>query len=341
MKLNFDVGVLVPQDDSVRLLRNIVREMDFSKVYSAYSEKGRKPAISPITMFEIIVYAYTNGIFSSRDIEKACRRDINFMWLLDNQPAPDHTTINRFRDERLIEHMEDLFYQFVEILFKTGEVKFKNVFIDGTKIEAYANRYTFVWKKSVEKNMAKLIEKVELLLNEYSIFTDSSAEGIGYCRALKQVKRNLSKQIKEQNIIFVKGIGRRKTQLQREYEKVEDYITRLEGYEDSLRKMNGRNSYSKTDNDATFMRMKEDHMRNGQLKPGYNVQVASEGGYIVGVMLSQERSDVSTLIPFLEKIHIKTGKKFDSLIADSGYESEQNYTYLRTIEMATYIKPSN
>jgi transposase len=337
--MNFDIGVLIPEDDSVRLLRNIIKEMDFSKVYSAYSEKGRKPAISPITMFEIIVYGYMNRMFSSRDLEKACRRDINFMWLLDGQLAPDHTTISRFRDERLIEHMEDLFYQFVEILFRADEIKFKNVFIDGTKIEAYANRYTFVWKKSVEKNMAKLIEKIELFLNQYESFTDFPAEGVGYQRALKQVKFHLSKQIKEQNIIFVKGIGRRKSQLQREYEKVEEYITRLEGYEASLRKMNGRNSYSKTDNDATFMRMKEDHMKNGQLKPGYNAQVASEGGYIVGVMMSQERSDVSTLIPFLEKIHGKTGRNFDSLIADSGYESEQNYTFLRTRKITAYIKP--
>jgi len=229
---------------------------------------------------------------------------------LDGQPAPDHTTINRFRDERLIEHMEDLFYQFVDLIFKANELKFKNVFIDGTKIEAYANRYSFVWKKSVEKNMEKLIEKVELLLKQYESSIDYSAEGIGHCHALIQIKYHLSRQIKEQNIIFVKGIGHRKSQLQREYEKVEEYITRLEGYKNSLRKMNGRNSYSKTDNDATFMRMKEDHMRNGQLKPGYNAQVASEGGYIVGVMLSQERSDVSTLIPFLERIHGKTGKKF-------------------------------
>jgi transposase len=341
LKMNLDVGVLIPQDDSVRLLRNIVEEMDFSKVYGAYSEKGRKPAVSPITMFEIIVYAYMNRIFSSRDIEKACRRDINFIWLLDGQPAPDHTTISRFRDERLIEHMEDLFYQFVDLIFKAGELKFKNIFIDGTKIEAYANRYSFVWKKSVEKNMEKLIEKVELLLNQYESSIDYPAEGIGHCSALKQVKYHLLGQIKEQNIIFVKGIGHRKSQLQREYETVVEYLTRLEGYEDSLRKMNGRNSYSKTDNDATFMRMKEDHMRNGQLKPGYNAQVASEGGYIVGVMLSQERSDVNTLIPFLERIHGKTGKKFSSLIADSGYESEQNYVYLKTNKMTTYIKPSN
>lgn len=341
LKMNFDVGFFIPQDDSVRLLRNIVEEMDFSKVYSAYSDRGRKPIVSPITMFEIIVYAYMNRIFSSRDIERACRRDINFMWLLDGRPAPDHTTISRFRDERLIGQMEDLLYQFIGLLYKHGELQYKNVFIDGTKIEAYANRYTFVWKKAVEKNRDKLIEKIKVLLCQYEAVSKYPAEGISYCRALKQVKNHLSKQIKDQNIIFVKGIGRRKTQLQREYEKVEEYITRIERYESSLGKMKSRNSYSKTDNDATFMRMKEDHMMNGQLKPAYNVQIASEGGYVVGVLLSQERADVNTLIPFIDRIHGNLPVKFSSLIADSGYESEENYQYLKDNGITTYIKPSN
>ncbi|MTK10622.1 MAG: transposase, partial [Clostridiaceae bacterium] len=128
LKMNFDVGFFIPQDDSVRLLRNIVEEMDFSKVYSAYSNRGRKPVVSPVTMFQIIVYAYMNRIFSSRDIERACRRDINFMWLLDGQPAPDHTTINRFRDERLVEQMEELLYQFISLLYKHGELQYKNIF---------------------------------------------------------------------------------------------------------------------------------------------------------------------------------------------------------------------
>ena len=341
LKMNFDVGVFIPQDDSVRLLRNIVEEMDFSTVYSAYSDKGRKPVVSPITMFEIIVYAYMNRIFSSRDIEKSCRRDVNFMWLLDGQPVPDHTTISRFRDGRLVGHMENLLYQFIEFLYESGELQYKNVFIDGTKIEAYANRYTFVWKKSVEKNKAKLIEKIDTILRQYEDLIGCSDDGIDYHSALKRLKHHLSNQIKAQNIVFVKGIGRRKTSLQREYEKIDEYISRIEGYESSLGKMKNRNSYSKTDNDATFMRMKEDHMMNGQLKPAYNVQVASEGGYVVGALLSHERSDVNTLISFLGRIHGNLPVKFTSLIADAGYESEQNYKYLKSKGITAYIKPSN
>lgn len=139
-----------------------------------------------------------------------------------------------------------------------------------------------------------------------------SDDGIDYHNALKRLKHHLSNQIKAQNIVFVKGIGRRKT-----------------------------SSYSKTDNDATFMRMKEDHMMNGQLKPAYNVQVASEGGYIVGALLAHERSDVNTLISFLDRIHGNLPVKFTSLIADSGYESEQNYRYLKSNGITAYIKPSN
>ena len=162
---------LVPDDDSVRLLSHELEELDYSLLYQAYSAKGRNPAVDPKTMFKILTYAYSQNIYSSRKIETACRRDVNFMWLLAGQKAPDHSTIARFRTGFLAAACENLFYQMVRRLEKSGELSKETVFIDGTKLEACFNKYTFVWKKSVGKWEAKMYgriqEAVRLLNQEY------------------------------------------------------------------------------------------------------------------------------------------------------------------------------
>ncbi len=153
--------MLIPSDDSVRLHSYLLEGLYYTKLYQAYSSKGRKPAVEPKIMFKIITYAYMNNLYTSHKIERACKRDINFMWLLGGQKPPDHVAIARFRQKYLSESMEDLFYQMVKQLNRWGEIPLENVFIDGTKIQANANRYTFVWKKTVSRNEAKMQEKVK------------------------------------------------------------------------------------------------------------------------------------------------------------------------------------
>ena len=152
---------LVPDDDSVRLLSHELEELDYSLLYQAYSAKGRNPAVDPKTMFKILTYAYSQNIYSSRKIENTCRRDINFMWLLAGQKAPDYSTIARFRTGFLADACENLFCQMVCRLEAGGELSKETVFIDGTKLEACANKYTFVWKKSVGKREAKMYERIQ------------------------------------------------------------------------------------------------------------------------------------------------------------------------------------
>ncbi len=152
---------LIPDDDSVRLLSHELEELDYTLLYKAYSSKGRNPAVDPKTMFKILTYAYSQNIYSSRQIETACRRDINFMWLLAGQKAPDHSTIARFRTGFLADACEDLFYQMVRRLDSLGEISKETIFIDGTKLEACANKYTFVWKKSVNKWEEKMFQKIQ------------------------------------------------------------------------------------------------------------------------------------------------------------------------------------
>ena len=153
LPLNFEI--LIDENDPVWKLTEICDELDYTQLYDEYLRHWR--VIDPVVLFEILVFAYVNGIYSSRVIEHACKTDIRFMWLLQGQPVPDHSTFARFQNERLTNVIEGLFFQLIEKLPELGEIQFRNIFIDGTKIEANANRYTFVWAKSVEKNLLRTV----------------------------------------------------------------------------------------------------------------------------------------------------------------------------------------
>lgn len=332
LPLSFEI--LIDKNDPVWKLTEICDTLDYTRLYDEYLRNWR--AIDPAVQFEILVFAYMNGIYSSRAIEHACKTDIRFMWLLQGQAAPDHATFARFQNERLTDVIEDLFFQLIEKLHELGEIHFKNIFIDGTKIEANANRYTFVWAKAVEKNLQKLNAKINSELPELCRkYALSETASLADVTEFLLTTRDLL------GIKFVYGKGKRKTDLQRDYDRIYEYLERANRYMESLKILGSRNSYSKTDLDATFMRMKEDHMRNGQLKPAYNAQIGVESEYIVGVSLFPNPTDTTTLIPFLERLRKNTGRKYDNIIADAGYAGEENYTYLEKNGQKAYIKPAD
>ncbi len=339
--LPFNFEVLIPEDDSVRLLSHILEGLNYEALYKAYSFIGRKPAVEPKILFKVLTYAYMNNIYSSRQIERSCKRDINFMWLLEGKKAPDHSTIARFRKDFLEKAIEDLFFQLVRHLYHIGEIAFKNLFVDGTKIEANANRYTFVWKKVVHKNEAKMLVNIQSCIEEinqdYRTSFKVSKETV--LEDLKAPITYLEKKRQEEHVEFVKGIGKRKSKLQKFTEALQEFYNRQEKYDEHNRLFEGRNSYSKTDPDATFMHMKDDHMRNAQLKPAYNVQIGVESEYVTGVGIFQDRTDIATLIPFLKNLEDKIKSKYQNIIADAGYESEENYLYLESKGQTYYIKP--
>ena len=254
--------ILLPENAPVRLTSAQLEELDYRKLYRAYSAKGRKSKVDPRVLFKVMAYGYQCGIYSSRKLEEACRYRVDFMWLLEEEPVPDHTTLARFRTGRCAEAVEDLFYQYVARLEQQGETDHGTVFVDGTKLESRAGRYTFCWRKSVEKHLKTVRQKVVDMTGRKSL--------LGLKAYLEELEAGSS---------FVHGSGCRKSETQRQWEKLDELRCRWEEYEKSLEIMGpSRNSYSKTDPDATFMRMKEDHMRNGQLKPAYNVQIAVNAG---------------------------------------------------------------
>ena len=343
-QLGFPINleIIIPKDDSVRTLYEVTEGLNYSKLYETYSTEGRNPMILPETLFRIVAYGYMEGIYSSRKLEKACKRDINFRWLLQGQKEPSHNTIARFRSKRLEGCVEDLFSQFIIELEKRNEIEFENLFVDGTKIEANANRYSFVWKKATDKFEEKLQNKThKILLNissELDLNLSIPDEKISVEYALA-VKDKLIEIKEKEGLDFVYGKGKRKSKLQKYTEVINDFIEKQSKYDEYNKIFNGRNSFSKTDHDATFMHMKEDHMKNGQLKPAYNVQIGVEGEYIVGIDISSERSDQLTFIPFLDKLERNLNKKYKSITADAGYESEENYTYLENNNQKAFIKP--
>ena len=332
--LPFNLGIKIPKDDPVRKLNDICESLDYSELNKEYGRSWRK--FTPSTLFKILVYGYMNRKYSSRDIEEACKRDICFMWLLNGEPAPDHSTLSRFQNEKLISVISGLFYQVIKRLSEMNEIKFENIFVDGTKIEANANKYTFVWRSVAEKNLGKLNEKIEKVLPEIL-----QRYGIKEKTAVKECLTLLKRQAELTGLKYVYGSGKRKKQLQKDIEYLSENNDKIERYTTYLTKMGDRKSISKTDTDATFMRMKEDYMKNGQLKPGYNIQIGVESEYIVGIGSFSNRSDVDTLTKFLDSVKSQTGKTYKNVIADSGYESEENYEYLKSNGQTTYIKPTN
>ena len=170
--LPLEMEHLIPDDDSVRLLSQFIERMFLGDLYRTYRREGHSNEPTPRQMLKILVYAYMNHIYSSRDIEHACRRDINFMWLLEGANVPDHTTIARFRTLHFAACAKSVITEMSLLLYRLGEVSGETIFIDGTKIEACANKYTFVWKKSVTKNLEKLLEKL-------AVFVESCEELYG------------------------------------------------------------------------------------------------------------------------------------------------------------------
>ena len=309
----------------MRLVSAVLEELNYRELYRAYSPRGRKSAVDPQVLFAVLVYGYLCGIYSSRKLEEACRYRVDFLWLLGDGKVPDHSTLARFRTGRCRDALEGLFYQLVGKLEAMGETDHQTVFVDGTKLESRAGRYTFVWRKSAEKQLAKVKEQVR------------QQTGLTGLVALASYLEEAV-----QGIQFVHGKGKRKSPEQKDWERLHGLLERWQEYEMQLSTMGeGRNSYAKTDTDATFMRMKEDHMRNGQLKPGYNVQIAVNSEYITGIEAFSDRSDVRTLRPFMRRMERFHGVRYEEVAADAGYESLDNYLYLESNGQTCFIKPAN
>lgn len=324
---------LVPENHMVRVVDAVIDRLDISDILSTYRGGGNS-AFNPKMMLKVLVFAYLSNVYSSRRIEELLKRDIYFMWLA-GMKRPDFRTINYYRGKRLKEGFDAVFTQVVRLLHEEGFVSLKVQYIDGTKIESVANKYTFVWRGSVEKYDTRLKAKTEALLRQieqsHAIENreNPAAEELTAEEVAERVER-----IREK--VDADNLSKEERKALKQIET--DAVPRMNRYKEQLETMGSRNSYSKTDPDATFMRMKEDAMLNGQLKPGYNVQISTENQFITNFGIYQRPADTLTMTNYLESFKTRYGMQSDEIVADSGYGSEENYEYMFSNGMIPYVK---
>ena len=324
---------LIPSNHVVRIVSAVIDRLDISGILSTYRGGGNS-CFDPRMMLKVLIYAYLNNVYSSRKIERMLAENICFMWL-SGMSRPDYRTINYFRGKRLKTGIDGVFTQVVELLHQEGLVTLNVQYIDGTKVESSANKYTFVWRKSVEKFDSRLKQKTDALLKQIEerhaieCEEDTSAGELTVEDFSERLER-LSEKIDESEISRLEARTIKKIK--------EESIPKMEEYREHLEIMGERNSYSKTDHDATFMRMKEDHMMNGQLKPGYNVQISTENQFITHYGIYQRPTDTLTYITYQKAFRDRYGRFSDSNVADSGYGSEENYKFMTDNGIAPYVK---
>jgi transposase len=326
---------LITADHPVRIVNQVLEKIDIEPLLKTYSGGGSS-SFHPRMLLKVLVFAYINNNYSSRKIEAALKENIHYMWL-SGMSTPDHNTINRFRSERLKEVLRQVFTQVVLLLAEEGLLNIKELYTDGTKIEANANRYTFVWGKAIKTSKERIKKQLDELWQyaqniAAAELPDTDPSGFDKIDADK-----VEKTIEQINEALKDKPVSKQVNQKLNYAK-KNWSSNLKKYEEQEKILGERNSYSKTDTDATFMRMKEDHMLNGQLKPAYNFQISTNNQYIVNYSLHQTTADTTTLEEHTE-IYKQQYKQTPKVItADAGYGSEQNYQYLNENHIENYVK---
>jgi transposase len=329
------VDELIDKDHPVRTVDRVIDEIDIEALTSQYSGGGAS-SYDPRMLLKVVIYAYLSNIFSSRKIEAALKENIHFMWLA-GMSRPDHNTINRFRSGRLTGSLKEIFCEVVKMLVGAGLVSLSEIYVDGTKIEANANRYSFVWAKSVKRNEERIAAQLKELW-EYTQkvaaeeLADTSDESFAKVdpEMVKATVEKINKALADKPVD-----AKVKQKLNYAKKNWPKNLEKYQGYKETLGK---RNSFSKTDPDATFMRMKDDHMKNGQLKPGYNLQISTNNQFIVNYTHHPNPTDTTTLVPHLEEHKRLYHSLPEVAVADAGYGSEENYVTLEKCGIEAYIK---
>lgn len=327
---------LIAANHPVRVINEVLNSIDIGPLLKQYKPGGTS-SYHPLLLLKVVVYGYINNIYSSRKIEEALQQNIHFMWLA-GMSKPDHNTINRFRSERLKEPLKKIFVQVVQLLAAEGLLSIKELYTDGTRIESSANRYTFVWGNAIKTNKEKMQQQLDGLWKyaqgiAAGELEDTDPDGFDTINPekVKQTIENIDAALKDKPVS-------KEVKQKLSYAK-KHWPAALHRYEQQEKILGtNRSSYSKTDPDATFMRMKEDHMRNGQLKPAYNLQVSSNNQYIANYSLHQNTTDTNTLISHLEQFKTHYQQTPEVVTTDAGYGSEENYQYLAQNNIEAFVK---
>jgi transposase len=390
--LPVDLEEEIEPNHLVRVVNAAIEKMDLRVVYEQYKGGGTS-SYHPKMLLKVLIYAYSQQIYSSRKIAKALRENIYFMWL-SGTSHPDFHTINRFRGKVVKATITEIFAAVLSLLVEGGYVQLENYFVDGTKLEANASKYSFVWAKNTKRYKEQVQAKVAALLE--TIEQINAAEDAEYGEGdlperggsqpldaaqleakinelnarLRQMPQGDSPEdspdrgdapnsgesaneagpvpVRREPVPAGKKTGDKRKQRHKSKAQqlakgirqlAEEYLPRLQKYEAQEALLGERNSYAKTDPEATFMRMKDDHLQNGQLKAGYNIQMGTEAQFVVGFSVHQRPGDPGCLIPHLEETQPqRVGQQPKNVVADSAYGSEENYAYLEQAGMQAFVK---
>ena len=326
---------LIPQHHPVRVVNQVISQINIDPLLAKF-KAGGSSSYHPRLLLKVIVYGYLSNIYSSRKIEEALQQNIHFMWLAAGA-RPDHNTINRFRSNRLQDVLKGIFSQIVLLLAEQGVLSLRQAYIDGTKLESAANRYTFVWGKSIKASQERIQQQLherwqyanqvaQQEMQDTAPLTFQEIEPEKVKQTIAQIDQALDKKPVDRKVKQKLSYARR------------HWPKKLQEYKRQKEVLGGRNSYSKTYPDATFMRLKEDHMQNGQLKPGYNWEISTNNQFILHYSLHQTATDTTTLIPHLQGYEQSLGCKPEATCADAGYGSEENYEWLGQAGIEAYVK---
>ena len=338
--LPMDLSINLPRNSEVRTYAELMKGIDLGKYFTKREEtRGRIPK-NRVRILNAILFGYMVDVRSSRALESACKYDIRFMWLMGDMKAPSHTLIATVITE-LSQDLKKIFKEVLEVIEAKDKTDTNILYIDGTKIEADANRYTFVWKKAIVKHQARLHLKISKTLEHLKTLSlvDIPIQKSYKSSTLKRIVSKVKTILECESIALVYGKGQKKTPIQRVYDALVAYEEKMREYERHLKIIGPeRGSYSKTDHDATFLHMKEDHMRNSQLKPGYNVQIGVSNEYIRLIEAYPYRNDLNTFEPFMESYHTMHAHYPLYPVADAGYGRYDTYHYCLEKGMGLYQK---
>jgi len=336
MLLPPDLSELIPEHHVVRVVSKTIDAMDIRPLIESY-KGGGTTSYAPKMLLKVWIYGYICQIYTPRKLRKALLENVYFMWLA-GQNRPDFRTLQNFR-LRLKTSIEEIFASLLRHLLDLGYIKLEHYFVDGTKIQANAGKYSYVWKKNTERYYAQLQDKIKELLKEIDAaneaeeqeYGDKDLEEMGEDSSissdrLQEIARELDRKL-EKDSTEKKKLGKAKRKISK------DYLPRLKKYEKQKQDLGKRNSCSKTDKDATFFRFKND-----ELLPAYNILAGTENQFILNLSIHQHPTDTVSFIPHMEKYGRLNLKKPAVCMGDSGFGSEENYDYLQQQGIDNYLK---
>ena len=354
-----DISSFIGAGHMVRIIDGVVESMDMSVLENYYSGGGCS-SYHPKMLIKVWIYGYCTKVYTSRPLSKALVEQLPFMWLAGGQ-SPCFKTLSEFRGHRLQGLIDDVFKEILLLLIDQGYITLEDIYIDGSKWEANGNKYKVIWAKNTERYKADVLARIEELLKEVHALqaAEDAQYGTRHLESMgedKEVSIVLnSEQVRSQIQSLQSLIAQKAEKAEQLQDKTAKKVlkrlttlsnalgkeeAKIEKYEQQEVLLNGRNSYSKTDNDATALRMKDE-----RLLPAYNVQHSTNNQFVINYTVGQTASDSPTLPEHLDKLEQRFEQiegivkpEQQNVVADAGYGSEENYADLQRRGMVAYVK---